>query len=247
MIWIGFAAAALLAATGLMFTEARPGPALLLNVALLTIGVYSMRHPRQWQRMLASLSLLLAGVSFCWLPPAQQIAIVLPAFLWWAYYGFRRPGHNGLRALPGWKPLVVAFVWSWVTVLLPAPWSYWPAMSGLFLSRFLFVGALALAYDLVDLEYDRARGLPTLARYWGLACTLWVVVISLALATTVSFIDPYQQAFAGRLCRSNACTVVLILCLFHPVIPDRYRPAGHWQKMIIDGMMVLQWLFLCVG
>lgn len=130
--------------------------------------------PGRLTGFLAHLAVLSLAYSWPVLPPGQP--------------GGRR---RGLRDWPGLKTLLIAYVWSAVTVWLPALCLGLPLLSGpvglLFARRFCFILAVALVFDLRDYQRDRRHGpltLPGLLGYQGgrwlaLACTLASVVLVL--------------------------------------------------------------------
>lgn len=142
----------------------------------------------------------LAVAALYWLSPFTlpltgflgHLALLSLAYSW-PVLPPRQPGgrRRGLRDWPGLKTGLLAYVWSAVTVWLPALCLGLPLTTSsvwlLFLRRFCFILAVALVFDLRDYQRDQRNGpltLPGLLGYQGgrwlaLACTLVSVVLLL--------------------------------------------------------------------
>jgi len=142
---------------------------------------YQNRH--QWlfehRRELALFTILpgLAWVAMCfWLP--------VPAISWLLHLGLISVGYsmplwkmkNGerfaLRKIGLTKALFVAYVWAAVGVALPVIWSGYAFDSRFyveFISRFCFILALCIPFDLRDEAIDRSHGMFTLPVLLGRA------------------------------------------------------------------------------
>ncbi|OON70671.1 UbiA family prenyltransferase [Hymenobacter sp. CRA2] len=111
----------------------------------------------------------------------------------WPVLPAREPGgrRRGLRDWPGLKSLLIAYVWSAVTVWLPALCLdlslRTPEVGLLFARRFVFILAIALVFDLRDFSRDQRGGTRTLpvllgrqpGRLLALLCTLGSVALML--------------------------------------------------------------------
>lgn len=180
-----------------------------------------------------------ALLCFWQMPAFARWVALVPAGLWGLYYGFRRPGNaGGLRARPAVKPLAIALAWAWVTVLLPLEARYWQAAGVLVLGRAAFVFALALAYDLTDLEYDRRHRLTTLAGRLGERRAFRVLDVALVCS---------GGCVAANYCLSNyslpaalALLISLLLTAWSVRLALHRVGAAVAQKFLIDGLMVLQ-------
>lgn len=243
--WIGFCAVSLMAQTRL-----------LLDLPLMpgwidgfvfggTVFGYYFTHPAPHVRWIAWGAGLLGGVSllFAWeiYRETPWVAFV-PFLLWSAYYGFKRPGNSGLRSRPFAKPLSIALTWAWVTVWLPVSPERWAELLLIFLGRASFIFALALAYDLVDLEYDRRHGLRTLTSRLGLersfALIYKVLIVSGVFVTGNFLLGVYPGDKAAALLFS----LLFAAGWMHFVLIKVKNQS--LQKPLIDGMIVLQFLMV---
>jgi 4-hydroxybenzoate polyprenyltransferase len=188
--------------------------------ALALLGLYLVSpYPLRLTGFLAHLALLSLAYSWPVLPPKQP--------------GGRR---RGLRDWPGLKTLLIAYVWSAVTVWLPAlslglPLTT-PAVGLLFARRFCFILAVALVFDLRDYNRDRRNGPLTLpgllgyqaGRWLALACTLASVLLllpGLALPAQLVLVLP------GLL-------TALVVWFAHETRSDYY------YALLADGLLLVQ-------
>lgn len=169
-------------------------------------------------------------------------AMLVPLALWLAYYGLQRPGNAGLRGIPAAKPFVVALVWAWVTVVLPVPAEAWGRVGGILPGRAAFIFALALAYDLADLDYDRAHGLATLAGKRGVYRTFRLIFSALLLAVLCCaanfLLGVYGRNPALALCASLVLSGAWLRFLI------KNTGLKTWQKVLIDALMPVQFFLV---
>ncbi len=242
--WTGLCAVAMLAQTRLLAPgRLHEGIALTGYVLCATWFAYNFVSPVRWMRWAGWLSGGVSGCFFLLLSPAVQAAAMGGGVLWAAYYGFQRPGHAGLRALPMLKPVVVSFAWAWTTVLLPVPVVEWPNVVLMFAERMAFVFALALAYDLQDLAYDRRQGVDTLARRLDAQHSFLlinaVLLLSAGCMAGSFFLGKYTLSMLLSLLISLLLSALWLRLLFQ-------KPEWvAWRKAGVDALMVGQ--FLLVG
>lgn len=255
--WIGICALSMVAQTRLLLDMSLQIDWLDGFVMGSVLFAYNFTHhdrPRKAMAWLAGLTGLI-----CFIAPALsqstnstrllqkyswQVAAVFPAILWLLYYGLKRPGNAGLRSIPMAKPLVVALAWGWVTVMLPVPPEQWGGVVGILMGRTAFIFALALAYDLADLNYDRRHGLTTMAGNLGFHKTFRLIFSALLLAAICSyanfFLNIYNGSVAFTLFASLAVSMYWVWTLLH-------KTAWQgWQKVLIDALMPLQFLMVYV-
>ncbi len=241
--WTGLCAVAMLAQTRLLAPgRLHEGLALTGYVLCATWFAYNFVSPVRWMRWAGWLSGVASGCFFLLLAPAVQAAAMGGGVLWVAYYGLQRPGNAGLRALPLLKPVVVSFAWAWTTVLLPVEVADWPNVVWMFAERMAFVFALALAYDLHDLAYDRRQGLPTLARRLDFRYTFWLMNTALSLSAGCVAGSFFLQNYALWM------TVALLFSLLLSALWLRFlfqKPEwAAWRKVGVDALMVGQFLLV---
>lgn len=150
-----------------------------------------------------------------------------------------------LRDVPGLKIWLIALVWTLLTVCTVDDFSgAEPLQAGfLLLSRFLFLFAITLPFDIRDLEHDRSNGVITLAGMLGVERTL-VLSRSLLVAFALSAVAAYWFTLigpgqAGALIFSAASTGWLIAKI------DEEAPEWVFAFWL-EGTMLDQWFWLYV-
>lgn len=145
-----------------------------------------------------------------------------------------RRGWLRLKQLPGAKLLLIAGVWTYATTGLPILNSgielnadTWAILT----ARFLFLAAVALPFDLPDIQRDRLSGIVTLPTLFSVATIRWLAV-GLALG----------GALAGVLNPWPAAAAVVISCIVAAGMLLALRPGrGVWFFMVaLDGLLLFQ-------
>ncbi|RFP66297.1 hypothetical protein D0N36_04570 [Hymenobacter lapidiphilus] len=153
---------------------------------------------------------------------------------WWA-----------LRDLPLLKVFLIAYVWSAVTVWIPAlylgrDWAS-PVVLVLFARRFLLILALALVFDIRDYSKDRLTGTRTFPGMLGIRATKWLGLVALLAAALL--VPPGVSV-------AHAVALVAPLGLAAAVIwfAEESRP-DYYFALLTDGVMVVQFVavWLAVG
>ena len=209
------AAAGLTWATGELLHQRLPptlpwlaGAATLALYNFDTLVPYKWRQPARtdrgrWLRRHPGLLLAVAGVGLvtalvlAWpLLDVRALGLLLPLVVLAGLYSVPVVPWRGrwlpLRDIPLLKGVLIAAVWAGVTVGLPALLGSPAADEGTLLiwlvRRFLLVFALSLAFDLRDMEKDRAAGTLTVPLLLGEGRTKWLAYG--LLAVTPFFLPP---------------------------------------------------------
>jgi len=146
----------------------------------------------------------------------------------------RREAWSRLKDLPGAKLLLIALVWTYATLGLPMLESEvaWGTDGiAILLARFFFIAAVALPFDLPDMQRDRRSGIATVPTMLGAKATRTVAWCLIAAAAAASLFNPWPQASA--LLISCVCTAGLIARLG----PDR---GVLYFMTALDGMLLVQ-------
>ncbi len=246
LCWIGFCAVAMLAQTRVVLGMPLAPGWIDGYVFGSTIFAYGFTHPDRRRSVAAWLAGALGGL--CFLTPffrsgtvvSWQWAALIPLALWLCYYGLQRPGKAGLRGVPAAKPVVVSLTWAVVTVLMPLPPERWTEAFFVFAGRSLFIFALALAYDLSDIAYDRRHGLATLAGNLGARKTFRLTDGAFLISSLCYSANCFLHIF------SPGITAALVSSLLFSAWWLRYAVGrtdyGDWQKVLIDALMPAQFL-----
>ncbi len=264
-LWIATAAAATTWQTTVVL-QLEPNPTLLVFVFLATLFTYNLdryterlafadsyqtRHRwlHEHRRELAiftvlpgiawvALSFRLSTNVVLWLLHLGVVSVAYSLPLWKKADGERFV----LRKVGLLKPVFVAYVWAVVGVLLPVVDAGYPFNGRLYaelLSRFVFVLALCLPFDLRDEPIDRSHGMRTLPVLLGRKPTEYLayLLLLLQLALLIPGLPPLRL-------------MVLALSLVYAAWATRYAiKSGHDLAFSagVDGALVLQALLLTLG
>lgn len=155
-------------------------------------GVKSMSKVNQYITIIS----LVFTIYFSRTITSDSIAILLPAILLTLLYPIKLSIFRysiSLRELPTFKLFIIAFVWSVVTVLLVANEHHILLSCEvlvLFLSRFFFVVAITIPFDIRDVKYD-LPDMKTIPQRFGIDRAKMISLFFLALfeiLTIVHFI-----------------------------------------------------------
>lgn len=197
---------------------------------------------------------LLAGAGslyfYLQLPGWVQVSALAPALFSVLYVLPVFRGRRRLRDFNYLKIFLVALVWTWVTVVLPAQQAnlggQFPTLL-LGLQRFLFIFAITIPFDIRDLAVDARTKVRTLpgsvglqrARLLSLGLLVLAVGAALLLWRIDTYADPVFLAWSTSILTTGA--------LIWGATPDRH---DYYFSGLIDGTMILQaglvYLFSCL-
>jgi 4-hydroxybenzoate polyprenyltransferase len=153
----------------------------------------------------------------------------------------------GLRNIPGLKLFMITLVWTMSCVLLPILESQpmhletisMRDITILIAKRFLFIGALAIPFDIRDLFEDKQSGLKTIAVAWGeknayLFCQFLLAgyVVLLFLFRNNGFTTDFW-----------ALTLSVILTGWL-IFKSKWEKNEYYYFFYLDGVLILQYLFV---
>jgi 4-hydroxybenzoate polyprenyltransferase len=198
---------------------------------------------RLYQRYILLFGLIgaaLGGWLFWQLPAKVQVGIFPPAILSLAYvlpvFGKRRR----LRDLPFIKIFLIALVWAWVSVVLPAlaidlerNIPLWI----LFGERLFFIFAITLPFDWRDLNVDAHLGVPTLPAWLGLHRTRRLALVSLLLMLACAALNLRLNAYSPAIFLALVFSAALSYLFIH--LANRFT-HDYYFSGLLDGMMILQ-------
>jgi 4-hydroxybenzoate polyprenyltransferase len=204
---------------------------------------YNFSYTRPIIRNCAWLAGLISAFAFFKLYWLTQIMAVIPALILGFYYGFKMPGtKTGVRSWTWAKPGAIAIAWAWITVVLPATIFSGSGIIWIFLERIAFVSALALAYDLNDLNNDKKNNLQTFPVKYGLEKAMLLANLLLLLSGIFVIInwysDNYEISVALGLLISLLFSFLILKYMTKKLLPF------YWFKNCVDGLMVLQFLVI---
>ncbi|WP_400192488.1 hypothetical protein [Hymenobacter sp. B81] len=263
---VAAAAAALTASSAQYWGRPLPGavPALVLAA---TLFVYNLngarRHSRQLppgtpprRRWIVHHRPLLLGVVLVSVLAVAALYLGSPyrgpltwllghlAVLSLAYSWPVLPGRGGrrwsLRVVPGLKTLLIGYVWTAVTVWLPAQCLGLSLTSApvlvLLARRFSFILAIALVFDLRDYTKDKLSGTRTLPGLLGFAGGRW---LALACVLVSALLPLPGLSGAGQLVLAVPTLLTALVVWF----ADEAR-SDYYFSLLADGLLLVQALAL---
>jgi 4-hydroxybenzoate polyprenyltransferase len=172
--------------------------------------------------------------------------LLLPLFIiTFAYSLPLLKGHTSgkrLRDIPWMKTFVIAFVWTVVTVLLPAVREgvgFGRDIAFMLAERFLFILAITIPFDIRDIEDDRRKQVISLAVSLGeKRARLLSYSLVAAFALTVGF--HYKDGFTGI-----AFGLLLSMAPVIYLVSRARAGASEFLYLLwLDGTMILQFLII---
>lgn len=191
---------------------------------------------------------VLAGIGgticFWYVSLAVQLSLIIPAIISLGYVIPFLSGKKRLRDFNHIKIFLIAIVWSWVTVFLPALELGKLLEAGTWLmgiERCLFIFAITLPFDIRDLKVDTHSKVKTIPAVIGIKRTkllgLGVLVTASLLSALLSYLGYYDQHVLLGLLLSYVSTWFFI----------RYADRIHHDYFftgLIDGTMILQFALI---
>ena len=153
----------------------------------------------------------------------------------------------GLRNIPGLKLFMITLVWTMSCALLPVIEAQAMHLASISMrdttilvaKRFLFIGALAVPFDIRDLFEDRQSGLKTIAVSWGeknayLFCQLLLggYIVLLFLFRRNGFNNDFF-----------ALTLTAILSGWL-IFKSKWEKNEYYYFFYVDGVLILQYLMV---
>jgi 4-hydroxybenzoate polyprenyltransferase len=236
--WIPICAMALTFQTHLLLDPSGCNAGLVLCIGAAAHFGYHGQHPNRVVRWLSWCCGAVSIVLGLFLYVEMFWSALPPIVAWLAYYGFDRPGQSdGLRAYRWAKPVLVAFTWAWMTVWLPMKPELWLHTSGIWISRFGLVFALAIAYDVIDRKTDQEKGFLTWAGANPRRSNQ--LIISALMLSVLGWVGSgYFNVITNEHAATGLGTLVLTTPLLYLIL--RSGGAVTRQKFLVDGLMVLQ-------
>jgi 4-hydroxybenzoate polyprenyltransferase len=194
-----------------------------------------------------SILTVLSGIFCCYLffsiKTATQWSLILAAILSMSYvlpiFGGKR-----LRDLPFVKIFTIAFVWAFVTVILPVR-EYGKIIDSrillMFLEKALFIFAITIPFDIRDMDWDAKMNVKTIPLSMGIQKAKYLGVLCLMSCMLIVCILHKQGNYA------QISTFVLLftyLISIFVVIYTKKDRSDYYFYGLTDGMLLLQGLLI---
>jgi len=183
-------------------------------------------------------------ISFFYLNRAVQAALIIPGLLSLGYVVPFLGRKKRLRDFNHIKIFLVAIVWAWVSVLLPALHSQEPltlALGLMILERALFIFAITLPFDIRDLKVDMHSEVKTLPAQMGWIKTKYLAQGLVLLALLLAFANYQLQLYSWPQLLALFIAYLITALLIHRSHPDRH---DYFYTGLMDGTMILQFILL---
>ena len=185
-----------------------------------------------------------AALSFLYLE-AFWLALCVGAGLTFLYTAPKMPGplFSWLRRIAVGKTLFLALVWTYVTCLLPclvAGRQWQSAFTWFAISRFMFIYAICILFDLRDRDDDRAEGIRSLVTYLSLRGVQQLYFVSLLTSIVTTLILLWHGLSVIFVC---LLLVPVIICFFL-YSKARGNYSDYFFYLWLDGLMMLSALLL---
>ncbi len=155
----------------------------------------------------------------------------------------------GLRNIPGLKLFLITLVWTMSCVLLPVLESQAVQLTTismrdttiLLAKRFLFIGALAIPFDIRDLFEDKQLGLKTIAVAWGEKNAYLFCQVLLAGYIVLLFLFR-NNGFSTDFWALTLSVVLTGWLIFR----SKWEKNEYYYFFYLDGVLILQYVFVMV-
>lgn len=189
--------------------------------------------------ILTAFSGMFCFYAFFQLQRATQLSLIVAAVLSLAYV-LPIFGRLRLRDLPYVKIFTIAFVWAFVTVILPVcelGKTINIGVSLMFLERFLFIFALTIPFDIRDMDWDAQTNVKTIPLSIGLKKAQYLAISCLIICVFLDFILNILDFYDFK-----DMLILIISYLLSGIIIylTHTNRSDYFFYGLIDGMMLLQ-------
>ncbi len=187
----------------------------------------------------AGIGALIASVSFFFLSRSTQLALIIPGLISLGYVLPILGNKKRLRDLNNIKIFLVALVWAWITVLLPAiEYGLLPYEGILltFFERVFFIFAITLPFDIRDLQVDEQSAVQTLPAKWGIERTKNIAAGMTGFSLGISIYCWREFYYSIPIMVALIITYLATIILIKKITPQR---SDYFYTGLMDGTMVL--------
>jgi len=177
----------------------------------------------------------------------KYIILLLPIALTTLFYSILVFGnYSRSKTKPYLKSLILALVWAATTTLVPALSTTNQLITTeifiLILQRFFFIFAIAVVFDIRDMEADRIVGINTIPLHYTRVKAITLAQQSLLVFFSLAFIHHYIRPNQGVLIALGISALVSYLA----ISTKSLRKSGVFIDATLDGTILLQALLVLV-
>ncbi len=176
-----------------------------------------------------------------------QLALLIPALISFGYVIPFLSKERRLRDLGYFKIFLIALVWAWVTVILPALELHSSLQMSTVLmaiERALFIFVITLPFDIRDLKVDAFTDVKTIPAKIGIPKTKLLAAISLALMLLMIYLNFHLGTYDLGTLLALSLSIFSTYLFIH--FSDRME-HDYYFTGLMDGTMLLQfglvWFF----
>ncbi|MFK7771480.1 MAG: hypothetical protein AB8F94_05040 [Saprospiraceae bacterium] len=173
-----------------------------------------------------------------------QLSLIIPGIISLGYVIPFLKGKKRLRDLNHIKIFLIAIVWSWVTIFLPAleigdatTLSVWLMI----LERAVFIFAITLPFDIRDLKVDSHSEVQTIPAVIGIEKTKNLGMVSLALAFLAALTNWFSTGYNVNILLG--LSISFLSTWFFIGQSDKIK-HDYFFTGLIDGTMILQFILI---
>jgi 4-hydroxybenzoate polyprenyltransferase len=246
-LFIALCAGSMVQSTYLLNGIENPFSPLTFFIAVSTYLLYNFHHIA-FQLNYESVKLIFALFLCSFIQVKTLLFLILmsiPALLYSIPIFTKGDRKMRLREMLFFKMPLLAFVWAFSTVIIPAVDSGIPITSVFlwfqFISRLCFIFALCIPFELRDVEFDSANQVRTIPVVYGARFTR-VLGISVIAAEIII----HHTANWYRLISFNILTALDVSSLIALVwiLFDARLKSKYFYKLMVDGTMIIRYLLL---
>lgn len=191
-------------------------------------------------QLYAALSAIVGAYFFFQLPLSIQLSLFAPALFSLAYVVPVFRGKKRLRDFHFIKIFLIAFIWTWLTVIMPAmvynlELQLCTVLMGF--ERLCFIFAITLPFDIRDLEIDRFNKVKTIPLRLGTRKSKATALVFLAMALFFAWLNYYTMGIS-----LGTWIAYGLSCLLTAGLIVKSSPSQHdyFYTGLLDGTMIFQ-------
>lgn len=185
---------------------------------------------------------------------SSSLFYLVPLFIISLFYAtplsIKKTSKSQLRSLPFLKIFLVAGVWSFVTVVFPQLQDsnfniFTGEVAFQLTSRFLFLFAITLPFDIRDMHIDAALKIITFPIALGIKKTVQLAQLSLILFCVMYLVYLFFQTGSNQV----KAVAYIISALFSMVVINKCKApvSEYYIAFGVEGLMLLQFCFIAIA
>lgn len=198
-------------------------------------------------RIITIIVLLISAVFYFMIPSNVQIALLVPGLIS-VLYGLPLGKKFRLRDIGLIKIFLIAFVWAYISSVLPAINSgnkieYFPVLI-LFLANYCFAFAITLPFDIKDLKIDKMNNVKTIPVYLGEENTYNLSALLFFISGGLH-VYLQRELIHGTTDYSIPVSISILISMLLVWMTRSRKTENFLYFGLLDGMLLLQFL-LCL-